>query len=638
MNEREGEGQEAIRPGLLIVLMLAVVGAVYAPALGGGYMFDDRYIVLGSPLVEHLRGPADYFLRPFFTDNAGAALSHAYYRPLSILSFALDFTLHSGNATALHLTNIALHLVNCALFYAWLRQRAVGAYSALAVAAIWGLHPRLSEAVAWISGRTDVLAATFVLLSLVVWRPATSRRMLASLLVVCGLLSKETALAGAVALVAEEWSHARAAGQGTLIRRWLSALLPLAGALVAYAALRLYAVGLRSEPTSLGALKRGAAFFEALGRYGFALVDPFQPDAIQGRLGRPVVAFVIAGMVLVVALVAAALRFRSHWRRETMAPLALFAVSLGLSLHVVPIPSRMVSADRFLYLPLLGLLAWLAPALERAWLRLPWARLLATVLILGFGVTTFRRAELWADELDFWVREFRRSSEVTRYVSAVELSAVFYRTGRYAAGLALSRQAKLSGESNPEGAEYNAALCLARLGRTEDARAALETLRKSDRRSGAYVVDLALLDLQELRFETATQRLGRALAIHPTKRLQQLLSSIAELEKIVGRLSDPLHSAGAEGLFLRATLATKVARIDESIELWQEVLGVAHEAETARFALTQLIDVGDPDVIARATRLFAGRFGQVPPELANAAEVRRADLEKAMAAERALGL
>ena len=80
------------------MLLLAAVAVVYAPALGGGYMFDDRYIVLDAPMVEELRPVGEYFTRPFFTNSAGAALTHSYYRPLVILSLAIDYTLHAGNA------------------------------------------------------------------------------------------------------------------------------------------------------------------------------------------------------------------------------------------------------------------------------------------------------------------------------------------------------------------------------------------------------------------------------------------------------------------------------------------------------------------------------------------------------------
>ena len=62
----------------------------------------------------------EYFTRPFFT-TAAQEIS-GYYRPLVVLSFALDYSLHDGAASGLHLTNVVLHLASTLLFAVWLRQ------------------------------------------------------------------------------------------------------------------------------------------------------------------------------------------------------------------------------------------------------------------------------------------------------------------------------------------------------------------------------------------------------------------------------------------------------------------------------------------------------------------------------------
>jgi len=131
----------SVHPALLLLLLLTVVAAVYAPALGGGYIFDDSLIVQNSPVVTELRPLSEYFTRPFFT--SALIESYDYYRPLVVLSFALDYRLHDGAASGLHLTNLVLHLVNTALLVAWLRQRGSGSLSAMALAALWALHPRV---------------------------------------------------------------------------------------------------------------------------------------------------------------------------------------------------------------------------------------------------------------------------------------------------------------------------------------------------------------------------------------------------------------------------------------------------------------------------------------------------------------
>src|SRR5439155_12047431 len=83
-------------------------------------------------------------------------------RPLVVASFRFDAAL-GGAADQFHSTNLLVHLVACALL-AFVAARAGASGGAAVLAAlVWGLAPRLTESVAWISGRTDVFAGALVL-------------------------------------------------------------------------------------------------------------------------------------------------------------------------------------------------------------------------------------------------------------------------------------------------------------------------------------------------------------------------------------------------------------------------------------------------------------------------------------------
>ena len=146
------------------------------------------------------------------------------------------------------------------------------------------MQPRLTECVAWIGGRTDVLASLFVLAALVTWRPRRARRWAAAALLLLGLLSKEVAVAGMVAVAALEW---RARAQGSP-RRWaVRAVVPLGAAALAYTALRVAATGasvMKVSESRLG--RRLAAMLEATGSYAWRFVDAWRPR-LQSPLGGP---------------------------------------------------------------------------------------------------------------------------------------------------------------------------------------------------------------------------------------------------------------------------------------------------------------------------------------------------------------
>ncbi len=144
------------------------VAVVFARSIGHGLVFfdDDQLLVW----VRAFRGTGPDQLRWMFSN---AVLGH--YVPVTWLSFAIDYRLWGVQPDGYHLTNVLLHAVNAALVAVVatrLVARATGwpagrAWLAAGLAALsWALHPLRVEAVSWITGRRDVLAATFLLLAL----------------------------------------------------------------------------------------------------------------------------------------------------------------------------------------------------------------------------------------------------------------------------------------------------------------------------------------------------------------------------------------------------------------------------------------------------------------------------------------
>ncbi len=98
-----------------------------------------------------------------------------FFRPLFIWSYVIDSTLWGTNPFGYHLTNIALHTVNSYLVFilsARLIRRnghdpANAFRISVAAGLIFLLLPSHTEAVSWISGRTDLMATLFFLTALI---------------------------------------------------------------------------------------------------------------------------------------------------------------------------------------------------------------------------------------------------------------------------------------------------------------------------------------------------------------------------------------------------------------------------------------------------------------------------------------
>lgn len=252
-----------------LVLLLAVA-ALHVPTLFNPFLIDD-YVYLYTVHDLDWTGIANVFT----TSTMGAEASGVwwtpsgalpFYRPIGEMTFAADFLIWRLQPFGYHLMNLVLHLV--CTFLAWrLARRLLDApVAALAVAVVFALHPVHNEAVAWISGRFDLLVCLCVLasvLSYLNWQHNAPRSGLWGLLSVLwfavGLLCKETAIVLPAVLVVVEALRWRGAG-------------------AAYRGGRLVAAALAFGSTALLYLAGRFALFGGLGNlpppYGLDLSSP----------------------------------------------------------------------------------------------------------------------------------------------------------------------------------------------------------------------------------------------------------------------------------------------------------------------------------------------------------------------------
>jgi hypothetical protein len=88
------------------------------------------------------------------------------YRPLGDLLFIWDFYWWKWNPFGWHLTNLIVHIINVLLVYELAKYLTKNSYAGIITGGLFGLFPGNSEAVIWISARTNLLCTTFFLLSL----------------------------------------------------------------------------------------------------------------------------------------------------------------------------------------------------------------------------------------------------------------------------------------------------------------------------------------------------------------------------------------------------------------------------------------------------------------------------------------
>ncbi|MET0793701.1 MAG: hypothetical protein ABW061_19430, partial [Polyangiaceae bacterium] len=544
----------------------------------------------------------DYFGHAFWqTDELGQG--RAFYRPLTILSLAIDHELYGDGAGGYHLSNLLLHLLSTVLLFRLLRVRGASSHAATLGAALWSLHPRLTEAVAWISGRTDVLATFFVLGALLVQaRPTLLRRLACALLLFFGLLCKEVALAGVAAVLVLElgttgsWS-ARA-------RRALPTLL----AFVAYSILRVHASGIASaRSVPLGTLLLRAT--AALGQYFVMFLVPWWPNTQIGQLSTPRTGYAVLGCALLLGLCALLIRARKRLRPESWSALTLGGVGLGVVLHVVPFSINVVAADRFLYLPLVGLALLLTPAavaLEGAKIKV--LACACALVSLSFAVATFERAKAWADELELWTKTYRDNPE-NEFLACAQLGRLYVHARLFSYALSLYQGCSAVTPVRRFVLLNNGASVLARTGRYREALTLLNGLDEVAQRTPLVALNQALFSTYLNDFAGARAALARALLADPKSErgllFQQQLPALERARQQLDAL--PNDTPAVE----RARQLQSLGLTAEAVRTWQSALASGALASAQfREGVEFVLEQADAATVEALHRDYSTYFAQ----------------------------
>ncbi|MCI0432385.1 MAG: hypothetical protein L0271_01865 [Gemmatimonadetes bacterium] len=150
------------RPSVAALSVAVAALAVYAGALANGFAYDDVAVITQDARITAL-DPGAIFTRGYWQD---AELS--LYRPLTTLSFAIDWSLAPGSAAWFHLTNLVLHAGASVLAFLLL-ARLFAIPAAWAGAMVFALHPVHVEAVANVVGRADIIATIFAFGACLLW-------------------------------------------------------------------------------------------------------------------------------------------------------------------------------------------------------------------------------------------------------------------------------------------------------------------------------------------------------------------------------------------------------------------------------------------------------------------------------------
>ncbi len=141
-------------------LLSAIVFLLYAGSIKFDFTELDDTIFIKDPQFVALHESFNH-IGEIFTRGLFNATTDPYYRPLFSFSMMVNYSVSQTEIWSYHLFNILFHIGNVLLVYKLLCKILTDKYHALLLAGIYGVHPVLSQAVAWIPGRNDTILALF---------------------------------------------------------------------------------------------------------------------------------------------------------------------------------------------------------------------------------------------------------------------------------------------------------------------------------------------------------------------------------------------------------------------------------------------------------------------------------------------
>lgn len=345
------------------------------------------------------------------------------YHPLTILSYAIEYSFVQLDPWLYHFDSLMLHVVCTVLVY-WLVFLLSGSrIAAVVTALLFGLHPMHVESVAWAAARKDVLYGSFYIGALALYVKyvrTTGKKELLYIgvlgLFICALLSKPVAVTLPVALLLIDYWEKRKWSAGLLTEKLPHFALAMVFGIIA----------IRSQQTA-GAMAMQKIEYNALERFslgGYALITYLWKALVPATLrclyhypqknGGSIDFIFYLYPVIVITFIVLIWKYLRH-HRSVIFGLLFFLLHIALLLQFIQVGEAIV-AERYSYIPYIGLffiagkmVSWLYETRENIRTGL----FVGTTVYIGcLGYMSAERCKVWYDEVTLWRDEIEKEPQL----------------------------------------------------------------------------------------------------------------------------------------------------------------------------------------------------------------------------------
>ncbi len=413
--------------GFACVFLILLTISLFYPSLQFSFVnYDDPQILTSNRLVKNFDLYSMFF-------KPSPQVASGDYLPLTVLSFAIENYFFEMNPYTFHLSNLILHTINVLLLFLFLLKLTTNNKMAFVSAAIFAIHPLHIESVAWVTERKDLLCALFFLLSLLTYLKIKEcegeNKNRGHLWVICfstfilAVLAKAMALTLPLLFILIDFN----CGKIKVSNKVLFLLAAIGFTLFhihlhgIYDKGNLFYLG-GPEEIMLGALS-AIGFYLSRAVYPINLSVLYENPRGVLKSGEIIVAFLIFGTLLWGVLKASAAN-----RKWIVFGLVFFIISILPTLQFFPYGTGFIFADRYFYLPSIGLFLSLSFLFLSLFKNEHFQKGILCLVFIGFFGLSNQRLSVWKDSETLWkdaLAKFPNSS-----IALTNLGAVRYSQGR----------------------------------------------------------------------------------------------------------------------------------------------------------------------------------------------------------------
>ena len=508
--------QQVKKSLVLSIYLVLIVSAllVFWQVRNFGFVdYDDGSYVYENPHV--LNGLTADAVRWAFT--TGYVTN---WHPATWLSLMLDCQLFGANAGWIHLVNVLFHLANTLLLFMVFKKMTGALWQSAFVAALFALHPLHVESVAWISERKDVLSTFFWLLAMLAYwqyakKPSAARYLLTLLIFALGLMAKPMLVTlPFVLLLLDYWPLERKISLHLLVEKIPFFVLSVISSIITFWVQRSGGAVIDIDNLSLN--ERIANAFLSYAQYIAKMFWPqnlavFYPFAVAASfpLGQ---AAICAFLLLVISI------FIIYFgRNQRYLPLGWFWF-VGTLIPVIGLVQvgLQTCADRYTYIPYIGLFIIIAWSLPQLLSKLPYRKIVLgvsmVIVLTALGICAHWQTSYWKNSITL----FSRAVEVVpnNWLAYDGLGTAYVSLGRNTEAIDAYKQA-IKIKPDYAAAYYDIGHLYDRLGRDTEAIDAYSqaTKIKPDYVNAYYNLGLAYGNLG--RHSEAIEAYSQAIKIKP---------------------------------------------------------------------------------------------------------------------------